>query len=270
MNLPDGLLADEWTVAAWLLFIPVLLLSLRRAPLRRLRIPPGQRLARPHRHSDAALSVKAACARPFSAPPRCLRVRPRLRSVAGLSRPLRQLPASRSMAIPAGDRLCPNAHADAASVFPWRMPYSVSLNASCRRSSSSISFANGFSVARWRFPSSACCVVPAAAATGVYPLDYVLEEFLPYVLLLGFLRAWLSGMVVTLFVVYRPDGYPRSRMPATCAIEPADAASPLILLPQRSGSCLLPGLLLPRRCSGPAKASRRRYCPAAEMGRRRR
>ena len=36
MNLPDGLLADEWTVAAWLLFIPVLLLSLRRAPLRRL------------------------------------------------------------------------------------------------------------------------------------------------------------------------------------------------------------------------------------------
>ncbi|MDQ5907391.1 MAG: hypothetical protein QG590_1876, partial [Pseudomonadota bacterium] len=36
MNLPDGLLAGEWTLAAWLLFIPLFLHALRQAPWRRL------------------------------------------------------------------------------------------------------------------------------------------------------------------------------------------------------------------------------------------
>jgi uncharacterized membrane protein len=40
---------------------------------------------------------------------------------------------------------------------------------------------------------------------GVYPIDYVLAEYLPYVLLLAFSEAWLSGMMVTLFVIYRPE-----------------------------------------------------------------
>lgn len=39
---------------------------------------------------------------------------------------------------------------------------------------------------------------------GIYPLDYLLDEYLPYYLLLGFSEAWLSGMVVTLCVIYRP------------------------------------------------------------------
>lgn len=37
-----------------------------------------------------------------------------------------------------------------------------------------------------------------------YAWDYLLSEYLPYFLLLGFAEAWLSGMVLTLFVVYRP------------------------------------------------------------------
>lgn len=37
-----------------------------------------------------------------------------------------------------------------------------------------------------------------------YDWAYLSSEYLPYFLLLGFSEAWLSGMVMTLFVVYRP------------------------------------------------------------------
>lgn len=40
---------------------------------------------------------------------------------------------------------------------------------------------------------------------GAYPWDYLSEEHFPYYLLLGFSEAWLSGMVITLFVIYRPQ-----------------------------------------------------------------
>lgn len=42
------------------------------------------------------------------------------------------------------------------------------------------------------------------AVAGAYPAAYLLEEYLPYYLLLGFSEAWLSGMVMTLLVVYFP------------------------------------------------------------------
>lgn len=47
------------------------------------------------------------------------------------------------------------------------------------------------------------CVFLAIA--DVYPIDYLAEEYLPYFLLLGFAEAWISGMVLTLMVVYRPE-----------------------------------------------------------------
>jgi uncharacterized membrane protein len=43
------------------------------------------------------------------------------------------------------------------------------------------------------------------AAAGAYPLDYLMSEYWPYFLLLGFSEAWISGMVITLFVIYRPN-----------------------------------------------------------------
>ena len=43
---------------------------------------------------------------------------------------------------------------------------------------------------------------------GLYDLDYLLAEYLPYFILLGFSEAWLSGMVMTLFVIYRPEWVP--------------------------------------------------------------
>jgi uncharacterized membrane protein len=43
------------------------------------------------------------------------------------------------------------------------------------------------------------------AMAGAYGWGYLLSEYLPFFLLLGFAEAWLSGMLMTLFVVYRPN-----------------------------------------------------------------
>ena len=42
------------------------------------------------------------------------------------------------------------------------------------------------------------------ALAGAYPAAYLLDEYLPYFVLLGFSEAWLSGMTMTLLVVYFP------------------------------------------------------------------
>lgn len=42
-------------------------------------------------------------------------------------------------------------------------------------------------------------------SAGAYPADLLLSEYLPFFLLLGFAEAWLSGMTLTLLVVYRPE-----------------------------------------------------------------
>lgn len=43
------------------------------------------------------------------------------------------------------------------------------------------------------------------ALAGAYQWDYLFAEYFPYFLLLAFSEAWLSGVIMTLFVVYRPD-----------------------------------------------------------------
>lgn len=45
----------------------------------------------------------------------------------------------------------------------------------------------------------------ALALAGAYSLDELGANYLPYFLLLGFAEAWLSGMTMTLLVVYRPQ-----------------------------------------------------------------
>jgi uncharacterized membrane protein len=45
----------------------------------------------------------------------------------------------------------------------------------------------------------------AMAVAGAYTFDFLLAEYLPFFLLLGFAEAWLGGAVMTLLVVYRPD-----------------------------------------------------------------
>ena len=42
-------------------------------------------------------------------------------------------------------------------------------------------------------------------AAGAYSLEFLLSDYLPYFILLGFSEAWISGAVVTLLVVYKPE-----------------------------------------------------------------
>ncbi|MBS1191815.1 MAG: putative integral rane protein [Rhodocyclaceae bacterium] len=66
-------------------------------------------------------------------------------------------------------------------------------------------FVNGFFGAALAVLAVGVVAIPVLALAGAYSFEYLLEEYLPYFLLLGFSEAWLSGMVMTLFVIYRPE-----------------------------------------------------------------
>lgn len=40
---------------------------------------------------------------------------------------------------------------------------------------------------------------------GAYSAEFLISEYLPYFLLLGFAEGWLSGALITMMVVYRPE-----------------------------------------------------------------
>jgi len=43
------------------------------------------------------------------------------------------------------------------------------------------------------------------ALAGAYPLDYLLEEYLPYFFLIAFSEAFITGMLITMMVIYKPE-----------------------------------------------------------------
>ncbi len=65
-------------------------------------------------------------------------------------------------------------------------------------------FVNGFFGAALVVFGVGLCSSLLLALAGAYEVDYLFGEYLPYFVLLGFSEAWLSGMLITLFVVYRP------------------------------------------------------------------
>jgi uncharacterized membrane protein len=66
-------------------------------------------------------------------------------------------------------------------------------------------FCNGFFVSGLTLVLIGCCSTLLLSMTGQYSLAYLLDEYLPYYFLLAFSESWLSGMVVTLLVIYRPE-----------------------------------------------------------------
>lgn len=66
-------------------------------------------------------------------------------------------------------------------------------------------FVNGFLAAALTILGVGFGISVLLAMAGAYSWDYLFTDYLPYFLLLGFSEAWLSGMFVTLFVVYRPN-----------------------------------------------------------------
>lgn len=65
-------------------------------------------------------------------------------------------------------------------------------------------FINGFLGAALTIIGVGFTATSLLALVGAYGWDYLISEYFPYFLLLAFAEAWLSGMMMTLFVVYRP------------------------------------------------------------------
>lgn len=66
-------------------------------------------------------------------------------------------------------------------------------------------FINGFLGAALTIIGVGFSISFLLAVAGAYSWAYLFNDYFPYFLLLGFSEAWLSGMVMTLFVIYRPN-----------------------------------------------------------------
>lgn len=66
-------------------------------------------------------------------------------------------------------------------------------------------FVNGFLGAALTIIGVGFSATVLLATVGAYEWDYLISEYFPYFVLLAFSEAWLSGMLMTLFVVYRPE-----------------------------------------------------------------
>lgn len=66
-------------------------------------------------------------------------------------------------------------------------------------------FLNGFFGAGLAIAAVGLASTLFAAATGSYPLAYLLDEYLPFYLLMAWAEGLSTGMVMTLLVVYRPE-----------------------------------------------------------------
>ena len=207
MNLTDNLLGDGWYWAAWAVWVPLFVRSVWRSPWRRLadstqlNVWLGMIVV-----LTLVWSLKAG-------------VKPGL-DLHMLGATLFTLSFGPHLAfvglclVAAGITLN-----GAADLFPFAANalmtagVGVGLSQLCYRVFSRIFprhffvyiFANGFFGAALTIIGVGLCSTLLLAVAGVYQFEYLMGEYLPYFLLLAFSEAWLSGMVITLFVVYRPD-----------------------------------------------------------------
>lgn len=207
MNLPDGLLAGTWTTAAWLLFLPVFLRAVWRAPWRRLADPgrlnawlgtivvltlmwslkagikPGLTL---HLLGAAVLVLSFGAGLAFIG--QCA-------TLLGITLN--------------GDAGWQSFAANALLMGGVGVVASSGVLRFCERFLPRhlfvYLFANGFFGAALSILAVGFAASGLLVAAGAYSADYVLGEYLPYVGMLAFSEAWLSGMVLTLLVVYRPQ-----------------------------------------------------------------
>lgn len=206
MNLPSGLFDDSLSLAAWGMFLPVFLVALRRAPWRQLA--DGRQL-------HLWLGMIVALALLWSLP---VGVRPGL----GL-----HFLGATVLALCCGGwlawiGLCVvlaaatfNGAAGLAA-YPLNALLVAGVGVSCsvgvRRLASRLLphqlfvylFVSAFFAAVLSVLAVGISVSLLLASTGAQTFDYLVGEYLPAVLLLAFSEAWLSGMLITLLVVYRP------------------------------------------------------------------
>jgi uncharacterized membrane protein len=66
-------------------------------------------------------------------------------------------------------------------------------------------FVNAFFGAALTIGAVGLAATAFAALAGAYGLDYLLEEFLPFFMLMAWAEAFATGMIMTILVVYRPQ-----------------------------------------------------------------
>lgn len=207
MNLPDGLLDGTWTLAAWVLFVPLAIFALRSAPWRALRehgrinfwlglivalillwnmkagVKPGLAL---HLLGAGVMTLCFGWALAFLA--LCLVLAgATLNGVAGWE----AFAANALLMAGVGVLVSRLIHRAAERYMPRHLFVYIFINGF---------FGSGLAAIAVGLTSSLLL-----ALAGVYGVEYLTGEYLPYFLLLGFSEAWLSGMLMTLLVVYRPD-----------------------------------------------------------------
>jgi len=206
VNLPDTLLDEGWYWAAWLIWLPLFVRSVWRAPWLRFRESThfslwlGMIVALTLLWSMKAgvqpgLSLHLLGATVFT-----LCFGPQLAFV-GLSL------VAAAVALNTGSGWLAYAANTALgagvgiglSQFLYRL-----LSAALPRHFFVYIFVNGFFTAALTVIGVGFVISTLLAAAGAYTWDYLFSEYFPYFILLGFAEAWLSGMVMTLFVVYRP------------------------------------------------------------------
>lgn len=207
MNLTDNLLGDGWYWAAWAVWVPLFVRSVWRSPWRRLAdstqlnvwlgmivvltlvwslkagVKPGLDL-----HMLGATLFTLSFGPPLAFVGLCL-------VAAGITlngaADLFPFAANALMTAGIGVGLSQLCYRVFSRIFPRHFFVYI--------------FANGFFGAALTIIGVGLCSTLLLAVAGAYQFEYLMGEYLPYFLLLAFSEAWLSGMVITLFVVYRPD-----------------------------------------------------------------
>lgn len=206
MNLPVTLLDEGWYWAAWIAWLPLFVRSVRRAPWSRLK-------ESEHLHLWLGLvvllvllwSLKAGVKPGLSlhllgATVFTLCCGPQLAFI-GLSAVAAVVTFNSDggwLAYAANTLLSAGVGVGLSQLF-----YRV-LSAVLPRHFFVYIFVNGFFGAALTVIGVGFIISVVLAVAGAYDWDYLFGEYFPYFLLLGFAEAWLSGMAMTLLVVYRP------------------------------------------------------------------
>lgn len=206
MNLPDTLLDEAWYWAAWAVWVPLLVRSLRRAPWGRLKESVQSNLWWGMIVVLVLLWSLAAGVKPglslhlLGATVFTLCFGPHLAFI-GLTLVLAGVTLNG-----AGDWLSfPLNSLLMAGIGAWASYGLFRLAERWLPKNFFIYvFVSGFFGAALTVLAVGVAASLLLALGGAYSAEYLLEEYLPYFLLLGFAEAWLSGMAMTLFVLYRP------------------------------------------------------------------
>ncbi len=207
MNFPDGLLPSSWQWLAHLLFFGVLVWSVRAAPWSRLR--DNEQL-----HLFLGLcvalmllwSIKTGI-RPglnfhlLGATVFTLMFGPWL-AIIGLSVVLLGVTF---YGLSGWESFSVNALL--MGVLPVTLSYSIFRLADSRLPNHFFVyiFINAFVGAAFSMAFTGLAATGVLALAGTYTVDYLTSNYLPYFLLMGWSEALLSGMMLTLLVVYRPQ-----------------------------------------------------------------